>query len=87
MTRKHDGLIRKGQQLFPDGTQQCLKITAGKVRATLIENEHILDAFIGETIVLHVPSAYKLPEAFVREVLKDAKLAFETIEKNKARLF
>jgi len=53
----------------------------------LLENEKILDAFIGETIVLHLSAAEKLPEAFVRETLKDAKIAFEKIEKNEARLF
>ena len=56
----------------------------------MLENEKIFDAFIGETIVLHVPTAEKLPEAFVLKTLKDAKIAIEKtekIEKNEARLF
>ena len=53
----------------------------------MLKNDTILDAFIGETIVIHLPATEKLPEAFVRETMKDAKIEFEKIEKNQARLF
>ena len=53
----------------------------------MLENEHILDAFVGESIVVHLPVDQKLPEAFIRKALKDAELEFETIETNAEWLF
>ena len=53
----------------------------------MLENDSISDAFVGETIVLHLPATAELPEAFVRKTMKAAKIEFDGIERNPARVF
>lgn len=52
----------------------------------MIKNENILDAFVGETVVLHLASTATLPEEFVLKTLKDAKMKCEGIERNQEKV-